>query len=119
MSWKMMLRSMSGYIFYKVVEKETKERLFVKINDFLIHKQRKRLATHPDMIWQFAQHLKSYYEERGREISVYANARVSLNGRKKRPLVDKTVDLAAVNWNYCSTQPWITEFSFEESPGER
>ena len=119
MSWRMMLRKKSGYITYKVIDKETKERIPVNFQEFLTRKQKQRLATHPDMIWQFAQHLKSHYDERGREVSVYANAQVSLNGRKKRPLVDKTVDLAAVNWNYFSAQPWITEFSFEESPAER
>jgi hypothetical protein len=119
MSWRMMLRSKSGYISYKILDKETGDRLSVPLDDFLTKKQRRKLATHPDMIWQFAQHLDDYYGEQGRDVAVYANARVSLNGRKMRPFVDPTVDLAAVRWKRFSAQDWITDFEFGESTGEK
>jgi hypothetical protein len=119
MSWRMMLRSKSGYISYKVIDKETGDRLSGSTKDFLTPKQRRRLATHPDMIWQFAQHLEQHYEKEGKEAAVYAFTRVGLNGREKQQLVDPTVDLAGVNWNYCTSQPWITDFSFEKNPEDR
>lgn len=113
MSWRMMLRSKSGYVTFYTVDKNTEERRSVQLSEYLTPKQIRGLATHPDMIWQFAQYLHRTYEQEGLDVAVYADARVSLNGRPKQPLIDSSVDLAAVPWRFFSANPWITDFSFD------
>lgn len=118
MSWRMMLRGKSGYIIYRVIDQETEERINVRLSDHLTSKQIRGLATHPDMIWQFAQYLKHHYAHEGRQVSVYANSLVSLNGRPNQQLVDDTVDLASIPWSRFSAQSWITDFSFTQHDDE-
>ncbi|MCH8545665.1 MAG: HTTM domain-containing protein [Cryomorphaceae bacterium] len=113
MSWRMMLRSKSGYVTFYTVDKNTEERKSVQLSAHLTAKQVRGLATHPDMIWQFAQYLHRINEKEGLDVAVYADARVSLNGRPKVPLIDSNVDLAGVQWQHFSANPWITDFSFE------
>lgn len=52
------------------------------------------MATQPDMILQFAHMVRDDFRARGRDVAVYIDARVSLNGRPSRPMVDTSVDLA-------------------------
>jgi hypothetical protein len=111
MSWRMMLRSKSGYIHYTVIDAKTQERLPLRLGDHLTSKQIRGLATHPDMIWQFAQYIKRQHANEGRVVAVYANAMVSLNGRPKKPLIDPETDLSSESWKRYSAQTWITSHS--------
>ena len=58
LSWRMMLRSRSGSITFRVVNTETKDTTLINLNDYLTKKQQRRVACYPDFIWQFAQYLK-------------------------------------------------------------
>ncbi|WP_196892600.1 HTTM domain-containing protein [Aureivirga marina] len=108
MSWRMMLRSKSGYINFRVVNHNTGKTTRINLEDYLSKKQRRMIATKPDVIWQFVQRIKNEYE--GQDISIYANGKVSLNGRKYQRLVDPKVDLAKVSWNYFGHQDWLVPF---------
>lgn len=106
LSWRMMLRSRAGYTNFEVVEKESGISRIYPLSERLTYKQEVRL-TSPDMIWQMAQIIKKEYEERGIEVSVYAESWVSINGREYARFVDQNVDLAAVKWNYFGHNEWI------------
>lgn len=104
----MMLRSKSGIILFKVVDKERpKDTLYIQNNLYLTPKQQKALATKPDLIWQFAQHLEKDYAKQGREIEVYVESQLSVNGRPYVQYIDPHVDLAAEQWRYFRHSPWI------------
>lgn len=108
LSWRMMLRSRSGTIQFKVIEKQSGKSEIIDLDEYLSKKQRSRIAAYPDFIWQFAQHLKKEYAERGVPISVYAvNSKVSINGRPSRAFIDSEVDLANAKWNYFWHNEWI------------
>lgn len=108
LSWRMMLRSKSGIILFKVVDKERpKDTLYIQNNLYLTPKQQKALATKPDLIWQFAQHLEKDYAKQGREIEVYVESQLSVNGRPYVQYIDPHVDLAAEQWRYFRHSPWI------------
>jgi vitamin K-dependent gamma-carboxylase len=113
MSWRMMLRSKSGHVRFNVINKTNGERIKIYPGDYLTDKQVRGLATHPDMIWQFARHIKNVYAKKGIDIAVYADARVSLNGRNTKPFTDKEVDLTTVKWDHFRATTWITDFSFD------
>lgn len=120
LSWRMMLRSRSGTMQFKVVEKGGKSEI-VDLDDYLTKKQKRRIAAYPDFIWQFAQHLKKEYAEKGIAISVYAlNSKVSINGRPSRAFIDPKVDLANVKWDYFWHNEWIlpSPQGLSESPSK-
>ncbi|NER18002.1 HTTM domain-containing protein [Spongiivirga citrea] len=107
MSWRMMLRSKSGYINFRVVEEETKKVHNVNLSDYVSTKQMRTVTTKPDVIWQFAQRLKKEYAEKGIKIAVYADGKVSVNNRQSKRLVDNKVNLANAKWNYFGHQEWL------------
>lgn len=61
------------------------------------------------MIWQFAQRMKKKYAAEGKDVAIYANCRVRVNGRKLHKLTDETVDLTAVPWNYFGHSSWVLD----------
>ncbi|MBP1840410.1 HTTM domain-containing protein [Formosa algae] len=107
LSWRMMLRIKRGQATYTIKNhtKNTVEQ--VRLKDYLSHKQRGLASSKPDVIWQFSQHLKSVYAAKGDSISVYVNARVSVNGRPAKQLIKPDVDLANVEWSPWKHSDWI------------
>jgi hypothetical protein len=119
MSWRMMLRTKWGRIHYLVRNPATGETWKVDPGDELPRKQADRVATRPDMIWQYAQHLGREYADKGiPNAEVYAFTEVSLNGRPLQPIVDSTVDLTKVDWQFLGHADWIVPLKEDESRAE-
>lgn len=118
LSWRMMLRTKSGIINFKVVDKTTGKATIISHHEMLSVKQSQILATKPDIIWQFIQHLKNNYKKEGKNIEIYAiNSRVSINGKPYHPFINPDIDLTTVEWQTFSHSKWIlnspTKRSFE------
>ncbi|MBP2833208.1 HTTM domain-containing protein [Aquimarina sp. U1-2] len=113
LSWRMMLRGRSGITSFYTIDKNDpkKERKIVNKKAYLTSKQIRSVNTKPDFMWQFAQRLKEKYAAEGKEIEVYAKSSVSVNGNKRKVLIDPEVDLANVPWNYFTTNPWVLKYS--------
>lgn len=107
LSWRMMLRSRSGTIRYKVVNTQTDSITNIKLNDYLTKKQRRKVACYPDFIWQFAQHLKKEYAKNGEDIQVFVQNKVKVNKGKYHEFIDPKIDLASVPWKHFSHNEWI------------
>lgn len=108
LSWHMMLRSKSGNLQYVVKDKSNKLNTIVFPEKELSPKQARSLASRPDMIWQYAQRLKSKYENEGYEdVEVYARSRATLNGRPWQNFIDPEVNLADVEWKRFEHSEWI------------
>lgn len=107
LSWRMMLRSKSGSIRFRVVDKSTNKAIPIKQSDYLTPKQRQRLSTKPDFIWQFVQHLKKKFAEKGKDISVFAISYVSVNGKPTKKFINPEVDLAELDWQQFKHSNWI------------
>ncbi|QLG44840.1 HTTM domain-containing protein [Costertonia aggregata] len=115
LSWRMMLRSRYGKIQFNIVNKTDGTSQIVKLDDYLTKKQKRKIGAYPDYIWQFAQHLKKEYAQKGEEISVYAlNSVVSINNKPYRPFIDGKVDLAAEEWNHFEHHEWILPSKIDE-----
>ena len=107
-SWRMMLRSKRGYGNLTVKNFETGEVTNIKFHEYLTDRQQEKLLTHPDMIWQFAQHLKKIWQEKGEtNIGIYANISVRLNGRNSQVFIDPAVDLSKLEWHFLKTSEWV------------
>ena len=107
LSWRMMLRGKSGRVAFKVVEKGTTDTIFVDKKDYLSRKQQRAITSKPDMIWQFAQRLEEEYAEKGKDVEVYVEGKISVNGAPYKPLIDPKVDLAAEKWQHFQHHDWI------------
>lgn len=107
LSWRMMLRGKSGRAAFKVVEKGTSDTIFIDNADYLSRKQRRAITSKPDMIWQFAQRLKEDYAKKGKDVEVYVEGKVSVNGGPYKVLIDPKVDLASEKWQHFKHHDWI------------
>jgi hypothetical protein len=108
MSWRMMLRSRTGIIQFTIVDKKTGSSTIINLDDHLTKKQKRKIATYPDFIWQYAQMVKKEYAANGNDISVYAqNSKVSINGGPYKAFIDPHVDLAAKKWKTFRHHEWI------------
>ena len=107
LSWRMMLRSKGGNSVFKVVEKGSADTIYVQTEDYLTRKQQGAISSKPDMIWQFAQRLKREYNKEGKEVQVFVDASVRVNGRPARRFIDPRVDLANEKWQHFKHHDWI------------
>ncbi len=107
MSWRMMLRSKSGYAKYKIVNQKTGITTKVKLSNYLSSKQIRLVSTKPDAIWQFSQHLKREYAKKEENISVFVSCKISVNGRPFKELVNPNIDIANVSWSVFKHNDWL------------
>jgi hypothetical protein len=100
-AWHMMLRSKTGTAVFEV---ETSDGVLrIAPRDHLTAEQSEHVVGHPQRLVQFAHHLSSMHD--GAEVRVVTD--VSLNGRARQPLIDPTVDLAAVPTSWIAHREWI------------
>jgi hypothetical protein len=107
LSWRMMLRSKQGIVTYKVVDKTTKNTTNINLDDYLSTKQKRLVSTKPDVIWQFSQHLKQDYKNKGQDVSVFVDCKISVNGRPFKRLIDPNVDIANTKWEPFKHSDWV------------
>jgi hypothetical protein len=103
----MMLRSRSGSTSFTVLDKTTGVRSTVNLQEYLSHKQVSAVQSKPDFMWQFAQRLKNQYAAEGKDISVYINGKVGINGRRPSQFTDPEIDVAATEWSQWKHAEWI------------
>jgi vitamin K-dependent gamma-carboxylase len=112
-SWRMMLRSRWGTATFNVVDKKTGEILPQYNTEKLSKKQLRSLNTKGDFMWQMAQRIKKEYALKNIDVSVYIDAKVSLNGKPMLQYTNPSIDIAATKWKQWSHNEWIVLYSNE------
>lgn len=107
LSWRMMLRSKSGTLIVNIKDKNTGEPQRYNYKKLLTKKQQRVVTTHPDMLWQLAQRIKQIEADKGKDVAVFMNTRVNVNGGSYFPLLNKEVDIASQQWHHCKHHDWI------------
>lgn len=107
LSWRMMLRIKRGHATYRVENKETGTKVYIKLEDYLTKKQQRLATSKPDVIWQFSQRLKDEFFEKGEDVAVFVNCKISVNGKPYQNLINPEIDLASVDWNAFKHSDWI------------
>ncbi len=102
-SWRMMLRSKQGRGTYRVVDADG-QTTRVNPRDSLDDRQYGKLVTHPDMILQYAHHLRDVAPG---PVRVYGDFEVQLNGRRRQTFIDPQTDLAHTEWRWVTAKPWV------------
>jgi len=92
-AWRVMIIEKTGLVDYRVVETETGRTWRVQPAAELTMLQHRHMRTQPDMIRDYALHLKAQHAAEGRAVAVYADAWASLNGRSSQRLLRPELDL--------------------------
>lgn len=93
-SWRVMLIEKMGYTNFKIVNAETNNYFYVDNQDFLTPLQEKQMSFQPDFILEYAHYLGDHFKKQGhKNIQVFAESYVALNGRLSQPFIDKSIDL--------------------------
>ena len=93
LAWRVMLIEKTGLVEYRVVERSTGRLWRVSPAEGLTALQHKQLRTQPDLIRDYALQLKAQHAAAGRDVAVFAEAWVSLNGRPSQRLLRNDLDL--------------------------
>lgn len=89
-AWRVMLIEKTGTLEYRVLSDGQESRVFPSRE--LCGLQYRMLVTQPDMILEYAHHIRDRVG--GADTAVYADAWVSMNGRPAARIVNPAVDLA-------------------------
>jgi len=118
-SWHMKLRDKrsKGYFYVKDLDSDKKE-WKIKDKRYLSSRQRSKMRTRPQMILQYAHHLRDIYIKEGyKNIMVRAELNCSLNGRPRQLLVNPFTNLAAIE-EYDMPAEWINPLHYELGDGK-
>lgn len=109
-SWRVMLMEKAGNATFKIVDGKTKKQFYVNNRDFLSSFQEKQMSTQPDFILEYAHYLRDHFARQGhKNIEVYVDSYVALNGSRSRPFIDPNTDLTKEDDTFAH-KPWILPF---------
>jgi len=110
-SWRVMLMEKAGYAQFKVKDSVTGKQFHVDNSDFLNTFQEKQMSFQPDFILEYAHFLGDHFASQGhKNLEVYVESYVALNGRLSQPFIDPTVDLLQEKESF-KHKTWILEFN--------
>ena len=112
-SWRVMLMEKNGYTTFILRDPVTGQQAEVETDHYLTAFQLQQMKSQPDMIYEFAHHLGDEFEAKHQiKPEIYVESRMSLNGRRSQPFLDKNVDVMQLNSPY--VDGWIIDFIDEE-----
>ena len=93
-SWRVMLMEKMGYTTFKIVDGVSNKYFYVDNKDFLTPFQEKQMSFQPDFIIEYAHFLGNHFTLQGhKNIEVYADSFVALNGRRSKRFIDPNINL--------------------------
>jgi hypothetical protein len=112
-SWRVMLMEKAGYANFKIVDSKTGKFFYVDNTDFLTPFQEKQMSFQPDFIVEYAHYLGDHFKNQGhKNIQVFVESFVALNGRMSQPYINPKVDLYQVKESL-KHKDWILPFNDE------
>lgn len=109
-AWRLRVRAKDTQLRLWLVDRETGTRERVVLADHLNWLQRRAVRTFPDRLLQFAHQLAAQERTRGRDVAVKARVRVGLNGRPRRDLVPRDLDLSRQPRTFLASS-WLEPFA--------
>jgi len=110
-SWRMKLRDKEGPVAFTITDPETDQSWTANLGRYLGRWQYNEMIVRPDMLQQFAHFLADQETQPGhRRVQVRVDAEISLNGRRRQPMIDPSVDLGSTPRSLLPAA-WITELT--------
>lgn len=107
MSWRMMLRTRYGRAIFRLKDRDTGKTWSVTPATYLTKDQARKVASHPDMLWQYAQWMKRKLAHEHPNLAIYVEAKASINGGPFYTIVDPCTDLTQAKWTWYWHDDWI------------
>ncbi|MCR8666305.1 HTTM domain-containing protein [Aestuariibaculum sp. M13] len=112
-SWRVMLMEKMGHTTFTIRNAKTGASFVVRNRDFLSSFQEKQMSFQPDFILEYAHYLGDHFTSQGhKNVQVFVESYVALNGRLSKPFIDNTVDLYKEKESFCH-KAWILPFTNE------
>ena len=112
-SWRVMLIEKKGYTNFKIIDSISKKAFYVENSDFLTAFQEKQMSFQPDFIIEYAHYLGDHFKGQGhKNIQVFADSYVGLNGRSSKRFIDNKVDLYKKNESF-KHKKWVLPLNDE------
>ena len=112
-SWRVMLMEKAGYTNFKIVDLKKGTFFMVDNSDFLTAFQEKQMSHQPDFILEYAHFLGDHFAQQGhKNIGVFTESYVALNGRLSSVFIDPKVDLYQQKESF-KHKDWIVPFLSE------
>ncbi|NJW53997.1 HTTM domain-containing protein [Salinimicrobium sp. CDJ15-91] len=93
-SWRVMLMEKAGYAQFRIVDRDSGKSFYVNNGNFLTPFQEKQMSFQPDFILQYAHFLEDHFLSEGyKNIEIYVDSHVALNGRSSTPFINPRVNL--------------------------
>ena len=93
-SWRVMLIEKEEILGLKVKDSISGKFFYVRNENFLTPFQIKQMSFQPDFILEYAHYLGEHFEEKGmKNIQVFTDSFVALNGRSSQRFINPNVDL--------------------------
>jgi len=106
-SWRMKLRSKVGRVVFHALDRKRGTHKVIDPLAELTAVQTRKMATRPDMILQYAHHLRDGLATEGSgDWAVHVDSKVGLNGRPLQTFIQPSVDLAGIECS-ASGVDWI------------
>jgi len=106
-AWDLAPRVRTSQVTIEVAMPQRGRSRQVEVEAYLTPEQVEAIGRHPDMLLQFAHHLRRVHEAQGYAgLEVLAHVEVSFDGAPAQPLVDSAVDLGAQPRSL-RPAPWI------------
>ena len=84
----------AGYANFRIRDNTTGNEFDIVNRQFLNLHQEKQMSFQPDMMLQYAHFLGEHYEKEGmKNISVFCDCYVTMNGQMSKPMVNPETDL--------------------------
>jgi len=119
-SWRVMLMHKEGFATFYIKEKQSNREIQVRNEDFLTVGQIDQMATQPDMIKQYADHLYAKFNDsilhtnqgafQLKNPSVHAEIYVNLNGRNAQLFLSKKHNLHEKKYTFAPHR-WLEPFN--------
>jgi len=117
-SWHMKLRSKRGKLHVWVTDPSTGRTWKTDIASDLTPRQMTKMAARPDMVFQYAHYVRDRLIAEGvADPIVQVDARMSLNRRPFRTVIDPNVDLAKEPKLILAHAPWLVQLDESLKPG--
>ncbi|WP_350287531.1 HTTM domain-containing protein [uncultured Croceitalea sp.] len=112
-SWRVMLMEKSGYAQFRIVDKDAEREFYVDNTVYLTPFQEKQMSFQPDFILEYAHFLAETYRAKGiKNIAVFVDCQVALNGRLSQTFIDPKTDLTQIRESF-EHKFWILPFQDE------
>ena len=101
----------AGIATFNMVDGKSGSSFVVDNSDFLTKFQEKQMSTQPDFILEYAHYLSKHFIADGhKNIEVYVDCFVAINGRRSKPYIDPTVNLLEIEESFLPKN-WILPFN--------